>query len=97
MHKWIGGQLNSLQCRRFLRAREFFLLVETPEERRKWGESKGAGRGRGEREEKKKKSIFSPLLPVLLLPSHLPKGVLFLLSPIVLCHKIKDGGYNNIF
>ena len=29
-------------------------------------------------------------------PSHLPKGLLFLLSPIFHCHKIKDGGYNNI-
>ena len=36
----------SLQCRRFLRAREFFLAkahVETRKEGRKWGESKGAG------------------------------------------------------
>ena len=31
----------------------------------------------------------------LLSPSHLPEGLLFLLSPIFLCHKIKDGGYNN--
>ena len=33
-------------------------------------------------------------LPALLFsPSHLPKGSLFLLSPIFLCHKIKDGGF----
>ena len=54
----------SLQCRRFLRARECFCSwkrhVETPEERRKW-----------------------------------PKGLLFQLAPIFLCHKIKHGGYNN--
>ena len=40
---------NSLQCRRFLRARECFCSrkrhVETLEERRTWGESKGEGRG----------------------------------------------------
>ena len=46
----------SLQCRRCLRVRECFCSrkrhVETPEERMKWGESKGAGRGRKEREEK---------------------------------------------
>ena len=24
-----------------------------------------------------------------------PSGLLFVLSPIYLCHKIKDGGYNN--
>ena len=36
-----------------------------------------------------------PLPPFLLSPSHLPLGLLFLLSPIVHCHKIKDGGYNN--
>ena len=41
--------------------------------------------------------IFSPfpLPPFLLSPSHLPLGLLFLLSPIFHCHKIKDGGYNN--
>ena len=46
----------SLQCRRFLRVCESFCSrkrhVVTPEERRKWGESKGAGRRRKEREEK---------------------------------------------
>ena len=26
---------------------------------------------------------------------HLPQGLLFLLSPIFHCHKIKDGGHNN--
>ena len=36
-----------------------------------------------------------PLPPFLLSPSHLPLGLLFLLSPIFHCHKIKDGGYNN--
>ena len=47
--------------------------------------------GGGERE------IFFalPLPPFLLSFSHLLKGILFLLSPIFLCHKIKDGGYNN--
>ena len=41
--------------------------------------------------------FFSPLAlpPFLLSPSHLPLGLLFLLSPIFHCHKIKDGGYNN--
>ena len=33
--------------------------------------------------------------PFLLSPSHLPLGLLFLLSSIFHCHKIKDGGYNN--
>ena len=61
-------------------------MLKLPEERRKWGESKGAGRGRGERREKP---------PFLLSPSHLPLGLLFLLSPIFHCHEIKDGGYNN--
>ena len=48
----------SLQCRRFLRVHECFCSqkrhVGTPEEKRKWGESKGAGKGGGggEREEK---------------------------------------------
>ena len=28
-------------------------------------------------------------------PSHLPVGLLFLLSPIFHCRKIKDGGYNS--
>ena len=28
--------------------------------------------------------------------SHIPQGLLFLVSPIFHCHKIKDGGYNNI-
>ena len=28
-------------------------------------------------------------------PSHLPLGLLILLSPIFHCHKIKDGGYNS--
>ena len=37
----------------------------------------------------------SPPPPFLLSPSHLPQGLLFLLSPIFHCHKIKDGGYNN--
>ena len=49
----------SLQCRRLLRVRECFCSrkrhVETPEEGRKWGESKGAGGGgKGE----KRKSHF---------------------------------------
>ena len=41
--------------------------------------------------------IFSPLPlpPFLISSSHLPLGLLFLLSPIFHCHKIKDGGYNN--
>ena len=35
--------------------------------------------------------------PSFLLSSlHLPWELLFLLSPIFHCHKIKDGGYNNI-
>ena len=37
-----------------------------------------------------------PLPPFLLSPSHLLWGLLFLLSPIFHCHKIKDGRYNNI-
>ena len=56
----------------------------------KWGESKEAERGRGERN-----FLALPLPPFLLSPSHLLKGKLLLLSPIFLCHKIKDGGYNN--
>ena len=37
-----------------------------------------------------------PLPPFLLSPSHLPLGLLFLLSPIFHCHKINlDGSYNN--
>ena len=53
---------------------------------------KERGRGRGEREEK----IFSPLpLPSFLFsPSHLPLGLLFVLSLIFLRHN-KDGGYNS--
>ena len=62
---------HSLQCRRFFRARKCFCSrqrhVET-EERRKWGESKGAGRGRGERRE----YFFPTLHSFLLSPSHLP-------------------------
>ena len=71
-------------------------MLKLSEERRKWGESKGAGRGRGERREN---GVFFfsplPLPPFLLSPSHLPQRLLFLLSPIFHCHKIKDGGYNN--
>ena len=37
-----------------------------------------------------------PLPPFLLSPSHQPSGLIFVLSPIFHCHKIKDGGYNNI-
>ena len=47
----------------------------------------------GGREREEKTSSSPP--PFLLLPSHLPYGLLFLLSPIFLCQKIKDGGYNN--
>ena len=55
----------------------------------------GASEGeRGEGGEKEDKIFFSPPPPPLLLsPSHLPKGLLFLLFPIFLCHKIKDGGF----
>ena len=39
--------------------------------------------------------FFSPPpLPFLLSPQHLPQGLIFLLSPIFLCYKIKDSGYN---
>ena len=43
-------------------------------------------------------SIFFPPLPLLLpplllSPSHLPEGLLFLFSPIFLCYNIKDGGF----
>ena len=34
-----------------------------------------------------------PLPPLLFLPSHLPSGLILLLSPIFLCHRIKDGGF----
>ena len=62
----------SLQCRRFLRANECFCwrkhLVETPKERRKWGESKLAEEGAG-RYERKCRIFFSPLpAPFLLSP-----------------------------
>ena len=56
------------------------------------GRVKGRGRGRGERRERKKRKPV-PLPPLLFSPSHLPWGLLFLLSPIFLCHKIKDGGF----
>ena len=61
-------------------------MLKLPEERRKWGESKGAGRGRGERRENGV-FFFSPPPPPF--PS-------FALAPTVRVHKIKDGGYNNI-
>ena len=35
-------------------------MLKLPEEKRRWGESKGAGRGRGEREEKTPYFFFSP-------------------------------------
>ena len=64
-------------------------------QRERGGSREGAGR--------EKRVFFSPLPipPFLLSPSHLPLGqplglgLLFLLSPIFHCHKIKDGGYNN--
>ena len=67
-------------------------MLKLPEERRRWGESKGAGRGRGERRE-----FFSPPPPPF--PS-------FALAPTVRVtistlpnqfhrRKIKDG-YNNV-
>ena len=34
-----------------------------------------------------------PLPSLLFLPSHLPSGLILLLSPIFLCHRIKDGGF----
>ena len=70
--------------------------VETSRREEEMGRLKGSGEGAGR--EKRKRRIFSPLPlpPFLLLPSHLPEGLLFLLSPIFHCHKIKDGGYNNI-
>ena len=37
-----------------------------------------------------------PLPPFLLLPLYLLWGLIFLLSPIFHCHKIKDGNYSNI-
>ena len=79
-------------------ARIFFCSLKLPK-RGGNGASQRERGGGGEREEKKKKkkSIFSPLPPFLFSPLHLPKGVLFLLSPISLCHKIKDGGYNSNF
>ena len=69
-------------------------MLKLPEERRKLGgDSKGAGSWRRERRD----FFFSPPPPLFLLSlSHLPKGLLFLLSLIFHCHKIKDGGYNNI-
>ena len=84
----------SLQCRRFLWARN--LLVKAPF----WNFPKRGGDGASQRERggggrEKRKSFPLPLPPFLLSPSHSPYGLLFLLSPIFHCHKIKDGGYNN--
>ena len=59
-----------------------------------YGASQRERGGRGERRENAVFFLPSPsLFP--LSPLHLPKGLLFLLSPIFLCHKIKDGGCNN--
>ena len=54
------------------------------------GQVKGSGEGAGR--EKRKRLPENTLLS----PSYLPQGLLFLLFPIFHCHKIKDGGYNNI-
>ena len=69
--------------------------VETPNERRKRGESKAAGEGvrRGRREN----AVFFSSLPLSLsffCPSTYSKGYCFYSSLIFLRHKIKDGGYN---
>ena len=82
---------NSLQCRRFLRVRKCFCSRNRREE--EMGRVKGSGEGVG-----REKYVFFfplPLPPFLLSPSPLPLRLLFLLSRIFHCHKIKDGSYNN--
>ena len=102
--------MRQLTVWRFLRARECFCSrkrhVETPKERQKWGESRAVGEGAGRVPaygvSQKNSDIgqvyfFSsppPTFPSFTL-AHTLKGLLFLLSPIFLWHKIKDGGYNN--
>ena len=68
----------SLQCRRFLWARN--LLAKAP----CWNLPKRGGNGASQRERGggEKREEKTPAL--------------FLLSPIFHCHKITDGGYNNI-
>ena len=92
----------SLQCRRFHRARangfnRESAMLKLPK-RGGNGASQGEGGGGGEKEEKIFIFIFYfflplPLPPLLFLPSHLPSGLILLLSPIFLCHRIKDGGF----
>ena len=53
------------------------------------------GKG-GEREEKIFFSPPPPPFPSFVLTPTVRERLLFLLSPIFHCHKIKDGGYNNI-
>ena len=72
-------------------------MLKLPEERRRWGKSKGAGSGRGERRENAVFFSPLPLPPFLLSRSHLPLRVTISTpAPIFHCHKIKVGGYNNI-
>ena len=71
-------------------------MLKLPEEWRRWGESKGVGRERGER-----RDFFlpSPFPLSFFRPRTYRKGYYYFLlwlSPIFHCHKIKDGGYNNV-
>ena len=64
MHLFVSWWLACSAGVFFGRANVFALesaMLKLPEERRKWGESKGAGRGRGIGGEREEKSIFSPL------------------------------------
>ena len=77
MHKWIGWQLNSLQCRRFLRAREFFCSLKLPK-RGGNGASQRERGGGGEREKRRRRRVF--FLPSSLSffrPRTYPKGYYF--------------------
>ena len=55
------------------------------------GSQRGGGKGTGR---EKRKRVFSPYPPLFLSPLHLTWGLLFLLSPIFLCHKIENDGCN---
>ena len=90
---------NSLQCRRFLWARN--LLAKLPcwnfPNRGGDGASQREQGGGGEREEKTSYFFFSPPPPPFPSFALTPTvRVTICTLPIFHCHKIKDGGYNNI-
>jgi len=85
----------SLQSKCFLRARECFshesVMLNSKRED-EMGRVKGSRRGGGEREGELRVffSLPSPSPTFTLAPT------LRVALPFILCHKIKDGGYNNI-